>query len=605
MSVRQVAAGSGMLAARLQRERRIAKMKPAEHASHAASSLEEELLRMLARQARRIPFYVLLAALMIAALASERVPAWLVGGWLALVAVVLVVRWQVLGRLAGLAEISAVSRLRIAIALSAANGITHGLALGFFPFLPEFERALQSMVMIAMCAGAVITTAGFMPVFLAYLVPMLLPLSILWAVSPGVAQTGWIEASTAALLALFGVLLFALGRDAFRLFRESFEIRLQQAELNRQLEAALEQAEAANRAKTRFLASASHDLRQPIHTLSLFGAALSMRPLDGASREIVQHINTALHVLTTQLDALLDISKLDAGVVRVNLEPISLRAFLERMHGEFAPAARDKGLALTLDCPAEALIETDPMLLERIVRNLLDNAIKYTEGGRVSVRVEPEERGYALVVADTGRGIREEDQARVFEEFYQVDNPERDRTKGLGLGLAIVRRLADLLQIRAEMTSGPGQGTSFRLLLAEAGHGARLSIEAPAEQAPPIAAHVLVVDDESGVRLGMKALLEGMGCRATLTDGTAHAVAAARASRPDVVLADLRLRGTDNGIAAVLAIRALYPGVPAILVSGEIQPERLREAEEAGIALLHKPVPVETLKRAIAEAVEA
>jgi CheY-like chemotaxis protein len=275
------------------------------------------------------------------------------------------------------------------------------------------------------------------------------------------------------------------------------------------------------------------------------------------------------------------------------------------MHGAFAPAARDKGLALTLDCPAEALIETDPMLLERIVRNLLDNAIKYTEGGRVSVRVEPEERGYALVVADTGRGIREEDQARVFEEFYQVDNPERDRTKGLGLGLAIVRRLADLLQIRAEMTSGPGRGTSFRLLLAEAGHGARLSIEAPAEQAPPIAAHVLVVDDESGVRLGMKALLEGMGCRATLTDGTAHAVAAARASRPDVVLADLRLRGTDNGIAAVLAIRALYPGVPAILVSGEIQPERLREAEEAGIALLHKPVPVETLKRAIAEAVEA
>jgi signal transduction histidine kinase len=605
MSAKQVVAGSGMLALHLRRERRIAKMNQAEHASHAASSLEEELLRMLARQARRLPIPVFLAALMIGALASDRVPAWAVYGWLALVAAMLAIRWRVLGRLPARTEVSAASRVRIAIALSAVNGVTHALALGFFPFLPEFERALQSMVMVAMSAGAVATTAGYMPVLLVYLVPMLLPLSILWAVSPGVVATGWIQASTAALLALFGVLLFALGRDAFRLFRESFEIRLQQAELNRQLETALEQAEAANRAKTRFLASASHDLRQPIHTLSLFGAALSMRPLDELSRDIVQHINTALQVLTTQLDALLDISKLDAGVVRVNPAPVSLHAFLERMHGEFLPAARAKGLELSLECPPEALADSDPMLLERIVRNLLDNAIKYTERGSVGMRVEREPAGLCLAIADTGRGILETEQARVFEEFYQVDNPERDRTRGLGLGLAIVRRLADLLQIRIEMTSAPGQGTCFKLSLPEGRRDQRLPEAQPEEQAPAVGAHVLVVDDEAGIRLGMKTLLEAMGCRATLADGTEHAVAAARAARPDVVLADFRLRGTDNGIAAVRAIRALYPGVPAILVSGDIAADRLREAEEAGIALLHKPVPVEILKRAIAEAVEA
>ncbi|HEV2430727.1 MAG TPA: hybrid sensor histidine kinase/response regulator [Burkholderiales bacterium] len=588
----------------LRRERRIAKMKPAEHASHAASSLEEELLRMLARQARRIPFYVFLAVLMIGALAAERVSPWIIGAWLALVAAVLVTRFLLIGRLPALTEIPAERRLRIAVVLSAVNGITHGLALGFFPFLPEFERALQSMVMIAMCAGAVVTTAGYMPVLLAYLIPMLAPLSILWAASPGVADRGWIEASTAALLALFGVMLFALGRDAFRLFRDSFEIRLQQAELNRKLEAALEEAEAANRAKTRFLASASHDLRQPIHTLSLFGAALSMRPLDELSRDIVQHINTALQVLTTQLDALLDISKLDAGVVRVNPGPVNLRTFLERVHGDFLPAARAKALTLSLECPAEALAETDPILLERIVRNLLDNAIKYTEKGGVELRVEREPSGFSLSITDTGRGILESEQARVFEEFYQVDNPERDRTKGLGLGLAIVRRLAGLLQIRAEMNSTLGRGTCFKLSLPET---RRADVPEPAlkEQAPVVAAHVLVVDDEVGIRLGMKTLLEAMGCRATLADGTEHAVAAARAARPDVVLADFRLRGSDSGIAAVRAIRALYPGVPAILVSGDIAADRLREAEEAGIALLHKPVPVEILKRAIAEAVEA
>jgi signal transduction histidine kinase len=603
MSAKMLA--SGMLPVHLRREGRIATMKPAEHASQAASSLEEELLRMLARQARRIPFYVFLAVLMIAALAADRVSPWLIGGWVVLVAVVLVTRYYVLGRLPALSGIPAVHRLRIAIALSALNGITHGLALGFFPFLPEFERALQSMVMIAMCAGAVVTTAGHMPVLLAYLVPMLLPLSVLWAISPGVADKGWVEATTAVLLALFGVLLFALGRDAFRLFRDSFEIRLQQAALNRQLEAALEQAEAANRAKTRFLASASHDLRQPIHTLSLFGAALSMRPLDELSCDIVRHINTALQVLTTQLDALLDISKLDAGVVRVNPGPVRLHAFLERMHDEFMPAARAKGLALSLECPPEARAQTDPMLLERIVRNLVDNAIKYTAHGQVVLRVAPEPPGLSLAIADTGRGIGESEQARVFEEFYQVDNPERDRTKGLGLGLAIVRRLADLLEIRIEMSSAPGEGTCFKLWLPEAGHAERAPEPATEEQAPAVAAHVLVVDDEAGIRLGMKTLLEAMGCRATLADGTEHALVAARAARPDVVLADFRLRGADNGIAAVRAIRTLYPGVPAILVSGDIAADRLREAEEAGIALLHKPVPVETLKRAIAEAVEA
>ena len=594
MLARQPAAGSGILVSPPRRERRIAKMSGE---AQAASSLEEELLRMLARQARRIPVPVFLAAVMIAALASGRVPGWAVGGWLALVALVLAIRWQALGRLAA-AGGSAAKRVRVAIALSALNGVTHALALGFFVFLPEFERALQSMVMIAMCAGAVATTAGYLPVLLAYLVPVLLPLSALWAISPGIAQSGWIETFTAVLTALFGVLLFALGRDAFRLFRESFEIRLQH-------KAALEQAEAANRAKTRFLASASHDLRQPIHTLSLFGAALSMRPLDEASRTVVQHINTALQVLTTQLDALLDISKLDAGVVRVNPEAISLRAFLERMHGEFEPPAHAKGLDLALECPDEALVETDPMLLGRIVRNLLDNAIKYTQRGGVAVRVEPEAGGYALVVSDTGRGIREADHDRVFEEFYQVDNPERDRTKGLGLGLAIVRRLAGLLHIRMEMASTPGEGTSFRLGLAAARRRAPPPASAPEEGIAPVGAHVLVVDDESGIRLGMKALLEAMGCRATLADGTEHAVKAARHARPDLVLADFRLRGADNGIATVRAIRALYPGIPAILVSGDIAAERLREAEAAGIALLHKPVPPETLKRAIAEAVEA
>src|SRR5262245_52338389 len=203
------------------------RMKRIEKASSAASSLEEELLEMLGRQARRIPIPLFLAALMIAKLAVEHVPAWIVFAWLGLVVIVLAVRWHVLGRLARSHTMPAAKRIRIAILLSAVNGITHGLSLGFFPFLPEFERALQSMVMIGMSAGSVATTAGYMPVLLAYLIPVLTPLSVLWAASPGVEQRSWIEVSTAALLAVLGILLVALGRDAWRLFRDSFAIRLQ------------------------------------------------------------------------------------------------------------------------------------------------------------------------------------------------------------------------------------------------------------------------------------------------------------------------------------------------------------------------------------------
>ena len=565
----------------------------------ATTSLEHEYLVLLARQSRRVPMPVFLAAAMIAGLCYGRVPMAVLGGWLALVVTTLLARRYVLGRLPGLTHIAERRRLQIAIALSGINGVVHALSLSFFPLLPEFERALQSMLFVALCAGSVATTAGYRPVLLAYILPMLVPLALLWAGSPGVPEVGWIQLSTATLIAVFIGLVIALGNDAFRLFRESFAIRLQQIELNRQLQQALEVAETASAAKTRFLASASHDLRQPIHTLSLFSAALMLRPLDQQSREIAQHMNTALQVLATQLDALLDISKLDAGVVRVDATRFNLREVLERVHNECLPTATQKRLQLEFTCPANACIDTDQPLFERIVRNLLDNAIKYTDAGCIRLTVTRTNGEYTIAIADPGRGIPASEQSRVFEEFYQLENPERDRTHGLGLGLAIVRRLTGLLQIRMQLESEPGRGTTFTLRLPVA--LAPDATDADEGDTQTRALHVLVVDDEAGIRLGMKTLLEAMGCRTTLADGTQQAVAAVRMDAPDIVLSDLRLRGDDNGIETVRAIRDLYPGTPAILISGDIAPARLRQAEEAGIPLLHKPVPVEILKQAIAK----
>ncbi len=565
-------------------------------------SLEEALLSVLARQARRIPLPVFIVAVLIAALASERLPAWIWGTWLLIVAGVLGARFVVLGRLPKIGGLSVAEKLRIAVVLSAVNGVVHGLSLGFFPFLPEFERAIQSMLLVGLAVGSIATTAGCMPIFIAYLIPTVFPLAMLWAVSPGIAEPGWIERSTAVVIALFGAIMIALARDAFRMFRESFEIRTQQAALNRQLEAALERAEAASRAKTRFLAAASHDLRQPIHTLSLFGAALAMCPLDARTREISEHLNVALRGLASQFDALLDVSKLDAGVVRINRTPIPLSGFLARLGDEFGPPARSKGLAMSIDCPPLAYVESDRLLLERILRNLLDNAIKYTDAGQVRIAAVPEGDEFVVTVADSGRGIPAAEHGRVFEEFYQLDNPERDRTRGLGLGLAIVKRLSDLLQLQMRMTSMPGRGTEFRLVLPRTAAPATLVPERNENQRQLHGLHILVVDDEDQVRLGMKTLLESLGCRATLVDGTTPAVAAVRVEKPDVVLADFRLRGSDNGIATVQSIRRLFPAMPAILLSGDTAPDRLREAEEAGIPLLHKPVAVEVLADAISAA---
>lgn len=564
-----------------------------------SNTLDEELLCLLARQGKRMPYPVFLAAAMVIWLASE--PPGLPGigpiMWLLLVAVVLVLRMVVLGRLVGMSQVAPQRRLHIAVALSALNGVTHGAAIVLFAAPHEFQFAVQSLLLVGLCAGSVATTAGYQPVFLAYVVPVAGTLVARWSV--GVSHDG--SAAVAVIIAIFAAVLVALAADSFRLFRESFEIRLQHVRLNERLRAALDQAETANRAKTRFLASASHDLRQPIHTLSLFAAALAMRSLDAISREISDHIGAALGNLSCQLDALLDISKLDAGVVTMRPAMLELAPFVERLRADFAPIAAAKGLSLSIPAAVPAALYTDEVLLGRIVANLLDNAIKYTEHGEVSLAVVLHPGQVTLVITDTGRGMAEHDQVRVFEEFYQLDNPERNRVKGLGLGLSIVQRLVELLGVRMEMVSAPGTGTSFFLMLPEY-LGKPPALPALPEACGALGAcHVLVVDDDDAVRQGMQALLQALGVRVTLADGSAGALAAARVDPPDLLLVDYRLRGDDDGIALVRAVRALHPALPAILISGDTAPERLRDAEQAGIPMLHKPVPVALLRKAVAD----
>jgi signal transduction histidine kinase/CheY-like chemotaxis protein len=498
------------------------------------------------------------------------------------------------------------SQLRLVVLRFGVAEANLALSLVFFPALPLLERVVQTTVLVSAAFFAVPAAGGYRPIMYAISIPLFV-LAILWATVPLPDAASVSLADPAVwgteLGLLLGWLMMYVATEATRrVVMDSFIVRSERAQLVRALSISLEQSEAANRAKTRFLASASHDLRQPIHSVSLFAAALEMRPLDPRSREIARCINHSLQDLSVELNALLDISKLDAGTVRPELTSIEMQPLLQRLRDAFVVSADIKGLALSFECPADAWICTDRSLLERIVRNLLENAIKYTAAGGIAIQVQPTPSSYLLSIADTGCGIPEAERERVFEEFYQVDNAARDRRCGLGLGLSIVKRLAELLGLALKMHSHAGQGTTFSLDLPRA---ARALVSAkPADErwlTQPPHARVLVVDDEETVLGAMRALLEEMSCKVISAASTDAALQAIASESPDLLIADFRLACPNGGLGTIAAVRARLPGLPALLITGDTAPDRLREAHAANIPVLHKPVCAEVLQQAMAQ----
>ncbi|MDN5753447.1 MAG: ATP-binding protein, partial [Nitrosospira sp.] len=558
-----------------------------------AQTLEGELLAHYADQPLAQRVAVIMAIGTIALMASYHVHLFWPLAWVALIAGYHVFSAHVVPRLSTSDVGKQARNLRIFCYMSAATGTIYALTICFFPFFSLVEQAVASVIIAALCTGAVTAMAGYGPalklqagIALAAVVFGLAFLPSRVAIS---AAPAWVDEVFAFLIFVYLIVTIGHGRQVFRVFKESLDIRLRHVALSKELQAALKEAESANRAKTRFLASASHDLRQPIHTLSLFSAALSTREMDTECREIVDGMDTALNTLAVQLDTLLDISRLDAGVIVPELASCDLRPMLERLQQEYAPVCEDKGLDLKLQACEAACTRTDPALLDRILRNLLSNAVRYTVSGTIRISLRSASEMHMLAISDTGKGIPQAEQERIFEEFYQLDNPERDRTKGLGLGLPIVRRLSRMLSIGLDMTSTPGKGTTFELRLPAVENAPLGGKEAYAATDAPVVAgkNVLVIDDEIGIRRGMKTFLQDLGYSVSLADSTEQAVKLASREPPEIVLADLRLRGSDNGIQSIQSIRALQPGARAVLISGDTAPERLREAHDAGIELLH------------------
>jgi signal transduction histidine kinase/CheY-like chemotaxis protein len=582
----------------------------AANTSNPLARLKHRQFESVARQAAWVPLPVLLAAGLVALTVWDSVPGPWVLGWMVAIALVLLARWQYPRRAALRPELDVDKALAAMVALSFCNGLVTGLGAPlFFPELALERKAIVTMVVVCTLAGAVAANAAYARAFYAYAIPMAGALVAAWGMQGDLAGV-W----NGILLALFVVIQVVFVRENERTLRESYEIRhknerlLRELDLERQAVAReRDRAEEANRAKSRFLASASHDLRQPLHTVSLFSAALALQKADARTQQLGREIGNAVQSLGSLLDALLDISKLDADAVRPEPSRFLLGALLARIASDLRPVALAKGLALECAAADPVHVETDPVLLERIVRNLLDNALKYTSAGGVSLRARREGDRAVLTVADTGPGIPRAEQERVFEEFYQLSNPERDRSRGIGLGLAIVRRLTKLLGIELTLDSDVGAGTRFELSL-PAAQPRGLAEDQKTAAAPeledialPAGTSVLVIDDEASVREGMRTLLESWGLAVTLASGIEEALAALAGGHTDLIVADQRLRGQETGVELVRRARGLIAEVPALLITGDTTADLLGEARELGLALLHKPVTEGVLRRAIAE----
>jgi signal transduction histidine kinase/ActR/RegA family two-component response regulator len=364
---------------------------------------------------------------------------------------------------------------------------------------------------------------------------------------------------------------------------------------------ARDDAETANRAKSSFLAAASHDLRQPLHALGMFSQALAVHVQDADARMLVHRINTSVAALETLFSALLDVSKLDAGVVVAQRCSLHVRPLLARLADELMPEASERGLRLAVVSP-DAVVLSDPMLLERIVRNLVSNALRYTATGGVLVACRRRGTQWSLEVWDTGSGIAAGERERIFEEFYQGSRPATQRAGGLGLGLAIVRRLAELLGHEVSVDSRVGRGSVFRVRV-PAGEPEDAQARHARQQAGPIAGrHVLVIDDDEDVRDAALRLLAQWGCRVTVVpDGEAACRQCEAGLRPDALLVDYRLGAGMDGLATIAAVRAvLGTQVPAALISGESEAAQLARITASGVALLHKPLPAARLRSVLA-----
>jgi signal transduction histidine kinase/CheY-like chemotaxis protein len=490
-------------------------------------------------------------------------------------------------------------------ATSLISGIAWGsMAVLFFDASQPLSVLFVCWALAGMTTAAVPTLSNFLPAYVGFAVPAILPYAILCFREGGTMFT------TLGLLTFYFLganLTYA--RTSNRTTGESIQLRFENLALMAQLRIQKERAESASATKSRFLAAASHDLRQPTHALGLFVGALErlmQRDRSGGSAStfgpVVSRMRTTLLGMGNLLNALLDTSRLEAGAVPVELTTFRVQDLFDRTYNEFHGAAAGKGLQLHLR-PTDLLVTSDALLLGRMLSNLTANAVKYTSHGRILVGCRRRSGTVEIQVHDTGIGIPAQHHASIFDEFVQLDNTARNRELGLGLGLSIVSRAAQLLEHPVRLRSIPGRGSMFSIAVPRAR-------ELPASELRATAASghleqtgtVIVIDDDASAREAIGDLLDAHGYQviAGASIGQLRERLEGRHTEAVMIVADYRLGHDVTGVDAIRAIQPLLARpAPAIIVTGDTSPDRIRDAQASGYLVLHKPLEANVLLRAL------
>jgi two-component system, chemotaxis family, CheB/CheR fusion protein len=376
------------------------------------------------------------------------------------------------------------------------------------------------------------------------------------------------------------------------------------------LEAAKKQAERANLGKSRFLAAASHDLRQPLQTIFLMQGILATTVTDPAALKLVTRLGESLEVMSSLLNKLLDINQLEAGIVNPEPSDFSVDALLERLQRDFTYQAEGKGLSCRV-VSSHHEIHSDPILLEQMIRNLLSNALKYTDHGKILLGCRRHGDQVRIEVWDTGHGIPEGQLKAIFEEFHQLDNPARERARGLGLGLSIVQRLGDLLGHKVDVRSIPGKGSVFAVEVPCAGATSKERPQPHMEQQVAQlneSRSILIIEDDPAIREMLQLLFDNEGYRTALAaDGKSALDLVARGIvQPDIVVADYNLPNKLTGLDVAAHLRESFDNaLPVLIVTGDISTDTLKAIAAAGCVQLNKPIRVDTLIRLVRAQLDA
>ncbi|NLE88812.1 MAG: response regulator [Myxococcales bacterium] len=562
-------------------------------------------LRLTFSQLRYITVSTAGLVVLLALVISPRVPADRLWTWLAVYQAITVVRlalaWWYRRRPRTDAELRAVlPLLTVVFALSA--GSWGGVAFVSTDPTDTVVYVVELLFAGGLIAAGTQSMIGTPKILIMSATLMIVPL-LVTLIRSGVTEHYYLAVVAVAYL----VSALQFGRKNYMVLQDSIALRFGNLDLVERLTQEKATAERATAAKNQFLAAASHDIRQPLHAAFLFLGALETNP--GVRDSVaLQRLRASLTSARQMLDALLDVSRLDAGVVERVDVPIHAASLGERVIELFRPVAERKGITVALRAPRELWLDSDPTLLQRLLANLTANAVKYTNSGAVLLAFRRRKRGCLVQVWDTGIGIPEEDFSSIFDEFKQLGNSQRDGSRGIGLGLAIVRRLCRILETDISVRSKLGHGSvfSFHVPLGQPvveGTAPATSVDVAGRS------RVLVVDDDALVREGLLTLLTTWGHEVITASDVEDARRVTRElegrgdAMPELLLVDFRLPEEKTALDAIEAIReAAHTNIPAVVITGDTHPERIREATSLGCPVIFKPVPPDVLQRVLSDA---